>query len=251
MDVHAAVAENELSLKVKGKACMYPQEYCLICGHALTSHTPRRFKSASDMLRFVVTSCRPTQYAYEYVTRALSRPDQVEDLPMCTACGNWCKRASASKSQKFLPVDDVLCFIQDIGNNPPDKRTLIRVLKSFTMDFVDASGVTRPANMYRIFSTPAVDILTKSLAKDFFTQYPVQGALQDEMMVNYFGDEVAALGKDSIVCEIVRVNWLLNGMPVVLQNAQTARLVRKMLSKPHGRMCEDHACGMENVAQDV
>lgn len=224
----------------KGKACMHPQEYCLICGHALVPQTPRRFKSAADMLQFVKTSCHPTRFAYAYITRALSDPTRVEDMPMCTACGNWCKRASALASRKFLPIDDVLCFVENVGNNPPDKRTLIRVLKSLSMEFVDAAGVARPANVYRTFSTPAVDILVRSLAADFFTGCQVSKAQEGVLMVDYFGREVATLEKDSIVHEIVRTNWLVNGMPMVLQNAQTARLVRKVLSKPYGR-----ARGME------
>jgi len=160
--------------------------------------------------------------------------ENIEMPPMCTPCGNWFRRVTLSRAKCHIPIDDVLTFVNAPEGRSllPDKRILIRVLKSCCMTFsADTElGEKINVNIYRsMFCTPSLLILCKSLEKHFFRSCKVDGNL--DSLTHYFTNEVREIYKGSIVDEVIKVWWLLNGMPPILVSKKCARLTRKMLGK--------------------
>ena len=221
-------------------------EYCLLCGHVIPHSAPRRYKSSQDILNVLKRSCHPTQYAYTHLLQSLEgiqREGKDTNQSMhvtCTPCANWFRRVTLSKFKFFIPVDDVLSFVNSPSERRllPDKRTMIRVFKSLCMTFSTKilGGAFRQntqildANLYlSIFSTPSLLLLIRILQRDFFSDCKIEGNV--ESLVFYFTNDVRHIYKNAVVDTVLKVWWLQSGMPTLLPNKKCAKLTRRMLGK--------------------
>jgi len=126
-------------------------------------------------------------------------------------------------------MDNLILFVIQPGMYPePDKRTLVRLLKSLCSKYIYGELDTVPMyNQYTCFESPVMNVVKQVIRSKYISSDSINLTSPDS--VNYFTGEVIRLCKDTIVDEIVRVWWIFNGMPTILDHRETGRYVRRML----------------------
>jgi hypothetical protein len=190
-------------------------EFCILCGHVLGVSDGRRYKKYDAMRELVIQKCIPTTFVYASVVRC---SNGVGKHTVCIACVNWTRRLSLKTSQQliYIPMDNVILFVAQPGQHAePDKRTLVRLLRSLS------AVPPLPVNHYTCFETGAMTSLKKVLVE--------KGFFDGTREVCEETDAVAEYDKDLLIDTIIRVWWIFNGMPTFLSDKSTGRYVRRML----------------------
>jgi hypothetical protein len=181
-------------------------EICILCGHVLCEGVGRRYKKYDVMSKLIESRCIATPFVYSCV---MKYNNTMGKHTVCIACVNWTRRLSLRKSADkiLIPMDNVILFVMDPGRYlEPDKRTLIRLLKSLCLG--QGQYGMGMMNHYTCFQDGNMRAVQKVLHEKYFN-YAVDptGA---EVVTDYY--------KDSIIDAIVREWWIFNGMPTILQN---------------------------------
>jgi hypothetical protein len=188
-------------------------EICILCGHVICADVGRRYKKYDAMTDLVIAKCIPTSFVYSSVIKYHGENGKHT---VCIACVNWTRRLSLKKEVDlvFIPMDNLILFVINPGKYPePDKRTLVRLLRSLSMPVKRIDGMTM-FNHYVCFQQGCMQSLQRFLMENYFTEE-----------INE--DDVTE--KDCIVDAIVRQWWIFNGMPVFIDEKRNGRYVRRML----------------------
>jgi hypothetical protein len=190
-------------------------EMCILCGHVLIREAGRRYKKHEAMADLITQRCTPTAFVYSIVMKYRGGSGKHT---VCIACVNWTRRLSlraANAKRIFIPMDNVIMFAMKPGQYlEPDKRTLVRLLRSISVPVVDDDGEERP-NHYTSFESGTLRSVKKVLFAQYFAHEGAESATE--------------YCKDSLIDTIVREWWIFNGMPTFLQDKTTGRYVRRML----------------------
>jgi hypothetical protein len=229
-------------------------EVCILCGHILYPGVGRRYKKYGAMTDLISRKCTPTAFVYACVTKYTG---DVGKHTVCIACVNWtrsvhllrlvyfvyvtpsqllknaslCRRLSLRQTSKtiFIPMDNVLLFIMQPGKFiEPDKRTLVRLLRSLCTQYTTGpASKVRMCNQYTCFESGAMQAVKRVLTEKYFTT-PCIDITATEVKPDHL-DGITDYYKDSIIDLIIREWWVFNGMPTFLQDKTTGRYVRRML----------------------
>jgi len=198
--------------------------HCVTCGHCMLPEDELRHKDAGDLVAFTRRYCAPTHFVYLY----LQSLDKRYRPPLCCACLNWQRRVGTSgqgargSKKPLIPMDSLLVFVdQPTVQNAPDKRTLVRLLRSLA--FPRKTGHGDVPNCYTMFAGPALRCVLHRLRE--------RGALEEPT------------SKDVIKGEIVRGYWLTHGMPTAFESGELARVVRRMARDHDGGDDDDDLQG--------
>ena len=226
-------------------------EVCVLCGHILFPWAGRRYKKHDAMNDLISRKCTPTSFVYACVTQYKGNTGKHT---VCIACVNWTRSVLATalwistamichsidtwrffvhrrlslkkgSTQFFIPMDNLLLFVINPGKYPePDKRTLVRLLRSlcneYTLDNASQHCTSPMSNHYTCFESDVMQAIKRVLTEKYFAVKCV-----DDDSV----DGITDYHKDAIVDIIIREWWVCNGMPKVLQDKTTGRYVRRML----------------------
>ena len=122
-------------------------------------------------------------------------------------------------------MDNVILFVMQPSQYlEPDKRTLVRLLRSLCTEHTIASS--RMFNHYNCFESGIMQAVKRVLTEKYFTSQCI--AITDKD-AKHVAEDITEYYKDSIINIIIREWWIFNGMPTFLEDKTTGRYVRRML----------------------